>query len=55
MKNSIPNPSTHFALETLAKAAVSLQNPKSRQAIANLPNIEHAEQKSKDKEQNLKA
>ena len=43
VKNSRSNPSSHFALETLAEAAVSLQNPKSIQAAANLPNIEHAE------------
>ena len=27
LKNSISNPSSHFTLETLAEAAVSLQNP----------------------------
>ena len=29
VKNARPNPSTHLALETLAEAAVSLQNPES--------------------------
>ena len=43
VKNSRPNPITHFALETLSEATVSLQNPESIQDAANLPNIEQAE------------
>ena len=31
VKNSRPNPSTHFSLETLTEAEVSLQNPESIQ------------------------
>ena len=33
------NPSSHFTLETLAEAAVSLQNPKVIQEVADFPNI----------------
>ena len=54
VKSSRPNPSTHFALETLAEAAVSLQNPESIQAAADLPNIEQAEERSEGKQQNWK-
>ena len=43
VKDAKPNPSTHLTLETLAKAAVSLQHPKSSQAAINLPNIEPTE------------
>ena len=38
-KNSNPSPQTQVALETLAEAAVSLQNPKAIQEAADLPNI----------------
>ena len=43
VKNAKPNPSTHLTLETLAEAAISLQNLESSQAAANLPNIEQDE------------
>ena len=43
VKNAKLNPNTHLTLETLVEAAVSLQHPESRQAAANLPNIEQAE------------
>ena len=52
VKNSRPNPSTHFSLQTLAEAAVSLQNPKSVQDVADPPNVEQAEERSKSKNQN---
>ena len=43
MKEAKPNPSTHLTLETLAKAVVILQPPKSSQDAVNFPNIEPAE------------
>ena len=39
VKNSRPNPSSNFALETLAEVALSLHNPKAIQAAAYFPNI----------------
>ena len=50
--NLRPNPSTHFSLETLAEAAVSLQNPESIQVVADPPNVEQAEERSEGKQQN---
>ena len=52
VNNSKPNPSTHFSLETLVEAAVSLQNPESIQVVADPPNDEKAEERSKRKQQN---
>ena len=52
VKNSIPNPISHFALETLAEVAVSIQNPESIQATADLPNIEQTEERLEGKKQN---
>ena len=49
VKNSRPNPSTHFSLETLAEVIVSLQNPESIQATAYLLNVEQIEEGSKGK------
>ena len=43
MKDANPKPSTHLTLETLAKAAISLQPLESSQVATNLPNIELAE------------
>ena len=43
VKNSRPNPSTHFSLETLVEATVSLQNPESIQAAVDPPNDEQDE------------
>ena len=44
VKNARPNPSTHFSLETLVEAAVSLQNPESIQVAADPPNDEQVEE-----------
>ena len=52
VKNSKPNPSTHFSLEILAEAVVSLQNPESIQAAADPPNDEQVEERSEGKQQN---
>ena len=52
VKDAKPNPSTHLTLETLAEATVSLQNPESSQAAANLPNIEQAEEIPEYQQQN---
>ena len=53
VKNSRLNPSsqTHFALETLVEAAVSLQNPEAIQDAANFLNIGKAEEVLEDQQQ----
>ena len=43
VKNSRPNPSSHFALETLVEATVSLHNPKAIQVAVDFPNIGQTE------------
>ena len=43
IEDAKPNPSTHLTLETLAEATVSLEPPKSSQAVVNLPDIEPIE------------
>ena len=43
-----PNSQTHFALETLAEAAMSLQNPEATQDAADFPNIGQAEEGLED-------
>ena len=52
VKYSRPNPSTNFSLETLAEAAVSLQNLESIQDAVDPPNIEQVEERSEGKQQN---
>ena len=37
------NPRTHLALETLAEAAISLQNPEVAHDIADIPNLMQVE------------
>ena len=37
-KNSNPNSKTHLALETLAEAAISLQDPEAAHDVAAIPN-----------------
>ena len=56
VKNSRSNPSsqTHFALETLAKAVVILQNPEAIQDAADFSNIGKAEEVSKKSTTKLK-
>ena len=52
LKNSISNPSSHFTLETLAEAAVSLQNLEAIQEAAEFPNIGKAEEIPEYQQQN---
>ena len=42
--NSSPNPRTHPALETLAEATISLQNPEVPHDIADIPNLIQVEE-----------
>ena len=53
VKNSISNPSshTHFALEILAEAAVSLQNPEVARDVVVFPNLMQAEGVPQDQHQ----
>ena len=37
-ENPNPNPKTHFALETLAEAAISLQDPEAAHDVVAIPN-----------------
>ena len=46
LKEAKANPSNHPTLETLVKFAVSLQPPKTIQAIINPPSTEHAKEES---------
>ena len=39
MKNSNPNPRTHLALETLAEATISFQDPKVDHGVDDNPNL----------------
>ena len=39
-----PNPKTHLALETLAKVAISLQDPEVAHDVADIPNILQVEE-----------
>ena len=43
MNNSNPNPRTYLVLETLAEAAISLQNPEVDHDIADIPNLMQVE------------
>ena len=52
LKNSISNPSSRLTLETLAEAAVSLQNPEAIQEATDFPNIGQVEEIPEYQQQN---
>ena len=43
-ENPNPNPKTHFALETLAEAAISLQDPEAAHDAVDIPNLMQVEE-----------
>ena len=43
-ENPNPNPKTHLAMETLAKAGISLQDPAAAHDAVNIPNLMQVEE-----------
>ena len=44
LQKNDPNPKTHLALETLAEAAISLQDPEVAHDVVDFPNIMQVEE-----------
>ena len=44
LQKKYPNPTTHLALETLARATISLQDPEVAHEVADIPNLMQVEE-----------